>query len=106
MKCGFCNYEFTLTEIQSSSGCPRCAEAKQRDQQLGVPRPLSSVVSDAVAQYPGAQPVVVVDVNMSIGAMVKFMVKWALAAIPAVLILMLIAWGAASLLSLLGRALA
>lgn len=33
------------------------------------------------------QPVVVTDVRMSFGAMVNFMVKWAIASIPAVLIL-------------------
>ncbi|WP_447722250.1 hypothetical protein [Aquipseudomonas campi] len=43
-------------------------------------------------KYPGAQPVVVVDVRMSFWSMVFFMVKWALASIPAIIILLVIGW--------------
>lgn len=34
-----------------------------------------------------AQTVVITDINMSIGAMCRFMVKWVIAAIPAALII-------------------
>ncbi|MFI8479640.1 hypothetical protein ACIGCM_03625 [Pseudomonas sp. NPDC078700] len=51
-----------------------------------------------------AQAVVIVDFNMSFWSMVMFMVKWAIAAIPAALILLLLFWGAASILGLLGGA--
>jgi len=36
---------------------------------------------------PNPQSVVVTDINMTIGAMCRFMVKWAIAAIPAVIII-------------------
>ncbi|TVT66113.1 MAG: hypothetical protein FHK79_18080 [Pseudomonas sp.] len=48
---------------------------------------MSPVVRDVVKEYPGAQPVVVVDIKMSFNSMVWFMVKWAIAAIPALIIL-------------------
>ncbi len=41
-------------------------------------------------QYPGAQPVVVVDFQMSFNSMVWFMVKAAIASIPAFIILFVI----------------
>jgi hypothetical protein len=40
-----------------------------------------------VLATPNPQPVVVTDINMTIGAMCRFMVKWAIAAIPAVIII-------------------
>ena len=36
---------------------------------------------------PTPQSVVVTDIDMSIGAMCRFMVKWAIAAIPAIIII-------------------
>jgi predicted nucleic acid-binding Zn-ribbon protein len=47
----------------------------------------SPAVRAAMAEYKGAQPVVVLDVNMSFNSMVVFMIKWAIAAIPAMIIL-------------------
>ena len=44
----------------------------------------------APAAVSQARPVVVTDINIPFGSMVVFMVKWALAAIPAVIILILI----------------
>jgi hypothetical protein len=43
-------------------------------------------------QTNGAQQVVVKDVSMSFGSMVVFMVKWAIAAIPAAIILFIVTW--------------
>lgn len=48
-----------------------------------------------------ARPVIVVDINMGFWSMVQFMVKWALATIPAALILLLFFGGAASIFGLL-----
>jgi len=39
---------------------------------------------------PQRQEVVVKDISMSFGSMVAFMVKWALASIPALIILMIL----------------
>lgn len=50
---------------------------------------LSAAQSTPTA-FAGAQKVVVTDINMTFGSMVVFMIKWALAAIPAIIILSLI----------------
>ena len=49
------------------------------------------------------QPVVVTDIRMPFTSMVMFMVKWAIAAIPAILILVVIVTFAVSLSSVLLR---
>jgi len=56
-----------------------------------------------MASYRGAQPVVVLDVNMSFGSMVIFMIKWALAAIPALLILSVIGFILAVIVGAISR---
>lgn len=43
-------------------------------------------IKQKMIEYPGAHPVVVLDVNMSFMSMVVFMVKWALASIPALIV--------------------
>lgn len=52
----------------------------------------SSYLAAATKGLDGVQPVVVVDVHMRFGSMVMFMIKWAIASIPAFLILLLIGW--------------
>lgn len=56
-----------------------------------VPSPKPSA-ADWLAQEPkeAATRVTVVDINMPFGSMVGFMVKWAIAAIPAIVILFVI----------------
>lgn len=55
-------------------------------QQLGI-----TTASDGLPMYEsGPQAVVIKNIDMTIGAMCIFMVKWAIAAIPAALILGLI----------------
>ena len=51
----------------------------------------------------GPQPVTVIDIQMSFGSMVVFMVKWVLAAIPAMIILIVLGFVATGLLSGMGR---
>ena len=46
--------------------------------------------------------VAVVDINMPFGSMVAFMVKWAIASIPAMLIVFIIFLGFAVILEMLG----
>lgn len=91
MKCDFCSYEFTLRETQEGAECPQCAAAREKQQrELAARQGASAVVRAAEFDYPGAQPVVVVDIKMGFWSMVIFMVKWAIAAIPALLIIALI----------------
>lgn len=62
-------------------------------------------VRDILRQYPGAQPVVVVDFQMSFNSMVWFMVKAAIASIPAFIILFLIGAFVASFFGIAGLSL-
>lgn len=52
----------------------------------------AAYLSAATKGLDGVQPVVVVDVHMRFGSMVMFMIKWAVASIPALLILLVIAF--------------
>lgn len=115
MKCPKCGHEPTLKQIQDSpEDCTQCGvnfakyrqiqardaeEAAQKKAATAAIAKASPVVRTALYEYPGAQPVVVVDLKMSFWSMVVFMVKWAIAAIPAVIILALIWLLCASLIS-------
>lgn len=114
MQCPKCSYEPTLSELQRSPhDCVKCgvnyeshkeliareaAEREARKAELGA---IASEVREVTALYPGASPVVVIDINMSFVAMVRFMVKWAIATIPAAIILIILFWGFTSFISLL-----
>jgi hypothetical protein len=91
MQCNKCGYEPSLKEIQAGEECPACAEKDRRAQ--------------AVVRPPQFRPqeVVVVDLNMSFPAMVRFMVMWVLASIPALIILAIIFGGLAAIFSLIAR---
>lgn len=82
MQCQKCGYEPSFKEIQAGSACPACAEKEQKYQQR----------IQEIARQPQLRPqeVVVVDLSMSFLSMVRFMVKWALASIPALIILIII----------------
>ncbi|QEY75153.1 hypothetical protein [Pseudomonas denitrificans (nom. rej.)] len=74
------------------------AEAQERARATASAKStVSPSVRNAAIDYRGAQPVVVLDVNMSFGTMVMFMVKLAFATIPAMIIIfgVLLAIGAA-----------
>lgn len=93
MQCQKCSYEPTMAEIQAGGDCPGCAAAERKKVAAQRTAPLAATAS------PG---VVVVDIDLPFGSMVRFMVKWAIAAIPAFIILVILAWGAGSILHLLG----
>ncbi|TLX54866.1 hypothetical protein DN824_20505 [Stutzerimonas nosocomialis] len=89
-----------MAEIQQSpDDCPKCGvnyagyarhQEKEKatvDARAAELARMAPTVREAILNYSGAQPVVVVDVNMRFWSMVKFMVKWAIAAIPAAMIL-------------------
>ncbi|WP_301361840.1 hypothetical protein [Stutzerimonas nitrititolerans] len=87
------NYE-SHEEWKASEAAARRAKKAEQDA-------MSPEVRDVAATYPGARPVVVIDINMSFGAMVRFMVKWAIATIPAAIILIILFWGLTSFVSLI-----
>lgn len=108
-QCPACDYELTMAEQTTGEGkCPSCgvyfAKYHARMQrEAGGPaaaddlppsppaRPVTSVAKSAQdfrgLPIRGPVPVVVTDIEMRFGSMVVFMVKWALAAIPAMMIL-------------------
>lgn len=116
MQCPKCGHEPTMKELQDSpEDCMQCgvnyakfrqiqareAQGRAQDQATAVAMAKASPqVRAALAEYPGAQPVVVIDLNMNFWSMVKFMVKWAFASIPAILIIfaiclaLAVAWSA------------
>ncbi|WP_218187789.1 TFIIB-type zinc ribbon-containing protein [Pseudomonas sp. NBRC 111135] len=100
MKCPKCGHEPTLKELQDSpDDCTHCGvnfakyrqiqarEEQGREATALAMAKASPQVRAALTDYPGAQPVVVIDLNMNFWSMVKFMVKWAFASIPALLII-------------------
>lgn len=117
MQCPECNHIPLAGSQPDPNRCPDCGifyqkaieQRRLREQQAQhqiasdaaakkqTANALSPAVRGAMAEYKGAQPVVVLDVNMSFGSMVVFMIKWALAAIPALLILTLIGFFAIAL---------
>ncbi|MDP3848626.1 MAG: hypothetical protein Q8R10_19580 [Pseudomonas sp.] len=111
MQCPKCDYEPSLAEIQRSpSDCVSCginydgyaradAEEQLREQGRAEAREESRISMALKART--AQPVVVVDVEMPFGSMVRLMVMWALAAIPAAIILAILFWGFLSIIKLL-----
>lgn len=106
MQCPKCKYEPTMAEMQRSpDDCLSCgvnyegharhvadaaarAAAARAENKAAA---MSPTVHEATMRYPGAQPVVVVDINMSFVSMIKFMVKWVIASIPAMAILAVLA---------------
>lgn len=66
------------------------SKARAINQASRRPAGLSAYLSAATKGLDGVQPVVVVDVHMRFGSMVMFMIKWAIASIPALLILLVI----------------
>lgn len=107
MQCPACNHIPLAGNQPDPSACPKCGvryadairqanagsiaakqQAAAQQQSLSA---MSPDVRAAIKQYKGAQPVVVLDVSMSFNSMVWFMIKWALAAIPAMIILSVIA---------------
>lgn len=109
MQCPSCNHEAAQAEFGDPLRCPACgafyakalASRQKRDAELSERtreatdqarainagqawQPSARVVPDARVE---SQPVTVVDIEMPFWSMVTFMVKWSIAAIPALLIL-------------------
>lgn len=100
MKCPNCQYDPTMSEIQRSpADCVKCGihyDAFYKEQAAAAAR--ASVVFSS-GKHGEAQPVIVMDIDMKFWSMVKFMVKWAIAAIPAFVILVLIGTAVFTLLT-------
>lgn len=85
--------------------CPKCG-AENHDQAVECKsclRPFGGYVAGRVAAPPPpAAPVRIMDIDMPFGSMVGFMVKWAIASIPAIFILVVIGLFLAMLLTSAG----
>ena len=90
-KCGI-NYADVIRAKAAKAANPQPSAADEmRREALKVKSVRSAEVNKMMQGYDGASPVVIVDINMSFNSMVWFMVKWAIAAIPALIILFFIA---------------
>lgn len=90
MQCPKCGYEPTLKQQMESTGqCHRC-EAFYSEEEAGSRMGNAQIKSRRASSSPSGS-VVIVDVKMPFLSMVVFMVKWALAAIPAMIIIGVIA---------------
>lgn len=74
--------------MDGAVGCWSCRESLQNAVRV-LPEPPSPDEEDASAA--SGSRVVVTDIDMPFGSMVRFMVKWSIASIPAFLILLLLA---------------
>lgn len=101
MKCPKCHHEPTMTEMKLNPGtCPSCGviyekyiQALKRQALLARQqnKPAAEVVTKATSGAGDqSQQVVITDIRMNFISMVIFMVKWAFAAIPAMIIIFLI----------------
>ena len=116
MRCPKCNALLILSKDERLSGSVNCPECEKVIQHSEFPEPIDKnsiycplcrqdySISKNTCPHCGANNtfeesveehidnnVVVTDIRMSFGSMVRFMVKWAIAAIPAAIILFLIA---------------
>lgn len=124
MQCPSCDLEAPQVDFGEPLRCPGCGAFYEKALRLKLnaavqaqnapvaaaadkPKTVVSAHVRSVAYgLDGAQPVVVVDVQMRFWSMVVFIIKWALASIPALLILMMFFAGIVSFLGgLLGTAL-
>lgn len=105
MRCPKCKYEPTMAEqTNNKDQCPSCgifyakymahlkakSSADNQVEKAETSTISTSPSKKAVQTLNGSQPVVVVDIQMKFWSMVVFMVKWAFAAIPALIIIALI----------------
>jgi predicted Zn finger-like uncharacterized protein len=90
-ECGECSHAFTIQRPKAKAvPVPPAPTASSGRKRVKAPAAAVSAQS-ARSQKPGEpQKVIVTNIKMSFGAMVVFMIKWVLAAIPAFIILALI----------------
>lgn len=87
--------------MQSEPTSAPSDDAVRRAREINSTRrgtPSGAYLKAATKGLEGVQPVVVVDVHMRFGSMVMFMIKWAIASIPAFMILLAMGWIAARVL--------
>jgi len=96
-KCKNCQEE----SEDSFDSCWNCGLDTKGKKQANFEKTKQSPSSDTEGS-PIVQNVVVTDIKMSFSSMVEFMVKWAIASIPALIILFFIGMALAALIAGLG----
>jgi len=95
IQCNHCGKKFE--ELNASGikkvNCVWCDEPLRKNPQKKAAQRIAAGI--------GTNEVVVTDIRMSFGSMVEFMVKWVIASIPAVIILLIIGFGVLYLIGLL-----
>lgn len=117
MQCPKCRYEPTLAEIQSSpDDCAKCGvnyagharhveqiiaqrEAQQAENEARGKIPVA--IKRAAEKSPDVKAVVLVGLDIGFWSLVQFLVKLALAMVPAFVILIILFWGLKSFFSFL-----
>jgi len=111
IKCPKCGHERGPGEKAPAWQCPGCGVAYTKVMQAGAGdapepaperaelRPLAPAMPVVEVGFPTEMAVQVVDVRMPFVSMVAFMVKWAIASIPAIIILVLLVMLAQSLIA-------
>lgn len=94
MQCPKCQYEPTMMEMGLSPEiCPRCSIVYEKynaavNARAGGVKPVKKRLDVVTRDSAGPiQEVVVTDIRMGFMSMVTFMVKWAFAAVPALVII-------------------
>lgn len=106
-QCPSCQYELTMKEqVEAADSCPSCGvvyEEFLRERAEAMERKKRRLEEQGLQQIRKASPshVVVTDFDIPFWSLIQFLVKLALAAIPAGLILIVIFWGFTSFISLL-----
>ncbi|MDL2200822.1 hypothetical protein QQF45_17410 [Halopseudomonas aestusnigri] len=106
-QCPSCQYELTMKEqVEAAESCPSCGVIYAdflREREEAMERRRRRLEEQGLEQLKRASPshVVVTDIDMPFWSLVQFLVKLALAFVPAGLILMVIFWGFTSFIRLM-----
>jgi len=98
-ECWKCNTKLS-EEMNSKELCSECGEPRGKDYprfcKCGFDYFGKGITEPSPKEIQPSQNVVVTDIKMSFSSMVEFMVKWAIASIPALIILFIIGFFVAS----------
>ncbi|MBT6870488.1 MAG: hypothetical protein HN820_06250 [Candidatus Marinimicrobia bacterium] len=106
-ECPSCKAEISLSSIEDKvETCLECGEPRGKDYprfcKCGFDYFSKGITEPTPKEIQPSQNVVVTDIKMSFSSMVEFMVKWAIASIPALIILVIIVMALGVLIGGLG----
>lgn len=107
MKCPACDFIERDELWGDPATCPKCgavyekAVAARQAKEAMLANQEREKSQASIRKTKQAQKVIVTNIDIPFWSMVRFMVMWALAAIPAATILAILFWGLVSIISLL-----